>query len=116
MSATVSGTIRTASGGSRRLCESARQYLASHSDQIHGGGRANYAYILYRTKGSETRVSSQLSIQDIIDRNDLDKILDIVIPPEGAQLDILVENLARISYSFQINDRKDIPKEVRLTQ
>ena len=91
----------------------------------------NYGYILYRTRVSGPRPASQLSIQEvrdrayvfldgifqgIIDRNDLNKTLTIVVPPDGARLDILVENLGRINYGAELHDRKGITRGVRLTQ
>ncbi len=91
----------------------------------------NYGYILYRTQISGPRPTSELHIQDvrdraylfldgvfqgIIDRNDQGKTLPITISPQGAQLDILVENLGRINYGAHLHDRKGITKGVRLTQ
>jgi len=88
----------------------------------------NYGFILYRTRITGPRKENKLFIQDIHDRaliyingelkgimmRDEREPLLIDIPKEGAQLDILVENLGRINYGPYLKDYKGITQGVRL--
>jgi beta-galactosidase len=82
----------------------------------------DYGYILYRTHlpGAE---SGRLAIKDLHDRaqvfvngkaigvlrrNRPGQKLRVVVPREGAQLDILVENMGRVNFGAELMDRKGI--------
>lgn len=88
----------------------------------------NAAWILYRTHVSGPRSSGKLFIQDVHDlafiylegkfvakvhRNDRQTGVAIEIPPQGARLEILVENLGRVNYGPWLHDRKGITHGVR---
>ena len=89
----------------------------------------NYGFILYRTYVSGPRAVEPLRIfglhdrahvfldgvlQGILDRN-MDKAsLPLAIPEQGAQLDILVENMGRVNYGPHLADRKGITHGVQL--
>lgn len=88
----------------------------------------NYGFILYRSWISGPRKENPLFIQDVHDRalifldgrfkgvmaRDENKPLIIDVPKEGAQLDILVENMGRINYGPYLKDYKGITQGVRL--
>lgn len=90
----------------------------------------DYGFILYRTQLTGPKGKMPLSIKDvgdralifidkefkgIIDRWDNKKV-DIEVPKEGAQLDILVENMGRINYGPLIRDHKGVTDGVLLGQ
>jgi len=89
----------------------------------------NYGFILYRTRISGPREEVSLIIQEVRDRawvyaggkligvqdrNDATPSVRIMVPPEGAVLEILVENLGRVNYGAELHDRKGITEGVRL--
>lgn len=92
----------------------------------------NFGFILYRTTLKGPRPTSTLHIQDVHDRAQVflnGKFLGIIerekwdcsqgkisfsIPPEGAVLDILVENMGRANYGSHMLDRKGITEGVLL--
>jgi beta-galactosidase len=88
-----------------------------------------HGFILYRTHVTGPRPPVALTIQDVHDRaqvfldGKLQGVLEraeppaslqIEVPPGGAQLDILVENMGRINYGPHLLDRKGITQGVRL--
>ena len=87
----------------------------------------DYGFILYRTRVTGPRPNSRLEIQEVHDRayvfldRDFKGIImrseqghiTLDIPPEGATLDILVENMGR-TITVITNDRKGITHGVRL--
>ncbi|GIO29593.1 MULTISPECIES: glycoside hydrolase family 35 protein [Paenibacillus] len=95
----------------------------------------NYGFILYTTRISGPRAKNKITIQEVrdrallyldgvyqgcVERNTHDQTLEIKendivadIPPEGATLSILVENMGRINYGFGMKDPKGITEGVR---
>lgn len=95
----------------------------------------DYGFIHYSTRISGPRPLSKLVLQDVhdraqifldgvyqgvIERNKHDLKLEYVdtditfaIPPEGATLEILVENLGRVNYGWKLRDPKGITEGVR---
>jgi beta-galactosidase len=49
----------------------------------------------------------------VIERSPLEQSVSLSVPPEGARLDILVENQGRINYGPYLKDRKGITEGVR---
>jgi beta-galactosidase len=91
----------------------------------------NVAFILYRTQVEASRLKAPLIIRDIHDRAQVflrgtligvlerelhQNTLDVEIPSNGAQLDILVENMGRVNYGPSLADRKGITDSVLLGQ
>lgn len=90
----------------------------------------DYGFILYRTQVTGPRQDNELFLQDVHDRalvfldgelkgivmRDEPQTLKLDIPPAGAQLEILVENMGRINYGPFMVDRKGITEGVRLGQ
>ena len=88
----------------------------------------NFGFILYRTKVSGPRIGQKLEILDLCDRAYIflnqeyqgvmmrseQNSLQLTIPPGGATLDILVENMGRINYGPLLHDRKGITHGVLL--
>nr|WP_246427741.1 beta-galactosidase family protein [Paenibacillus phyllosphaerae] len=88
----------------------------------------NYGFILYRTHVTGPRNQQELHLQDVHDRAQVyidgqwigtverwnPKPLIVNIPPEGAALDILVENMGRVNYGPRLRDAKGITEGVRL--
>lgn len=90
----------------------------------------NDGLILYRTHLTGPRQGERLVLQDVHDRalifldgvfqgvqyrNDsVRDALKITVPREGAQLDLLVENMGRVNYGPYMLDRKGITQGVRL--
>ncbi len=89
----------------------------------------NYGYILYRTHITGPRAEDQLRIHGLHDRahvfldgqlqgtlyrNMAKPSVTLTIPPAGAQLDILVENMGRVNYGPHLADRKGITHGVQL--
>lgn len=82
----------------------------------------DYGFILYRThlRGPQTGKLAILGLHDraqlflngsplgLLERNHPDKTLRVTIPAEGAQLDILVENMGRVNFGPYLLDRKGI--------
>ncbi|USK36749.1 beta-galactosidase (plasmid) [Bacillus sp. F19] len=89
----------------------------------------SYGFILYTTRVSGPRFESKLTLQDVHDRaliylngeykgvierwNKNDQII-LTIPEEGAELQILVENMGRVNYGHMLRDPKGITEGVRL--
>lgn len=87
----------------------------------------DYGFTLYRTFLKGPKNKAPLTIQEVRDRalvfvnhtyqGVIDRwknnTLDIEVPEEGAQLDILVENLGRVNYGPQLYDIKGITRGVR---
>lgn len=91
--------------------------------------RQNYGFILYRAHVTGPKTDTKLTIQElrdralifldgkfigVQDRTKAEETQQINIPKEGAQLDILVENMGRTNYGPNILDRKGILGGVRL--
>lgn len=88
----------------------------------------DYGFILYRTQLTGPQEKTPLTIQEVRDRalvfvdrkfqGVIDRFenntIDIEVPSEGAQLDILVENMGRINYGPKLHDRKGITEGVRI--
>ncbi|BDI32009.1 beta-galactosidase [Capsulimonas corticalis] len=89
----------------------------------------NYGFILYRTHVAGPRPAENLVLQEVRDRahifvngefrgvfyrNDLETTIPVEIPAEGAQLDILVENMGRVNYGPLMNERKGVTEGIRL--
>ncbi|MWV46079.1 beta-galactosidase [Paenibacillus sp. HJL G12] len=89
----------------------------------------DYGFILYTTEVTGPRGASELVLQEVRDRalifvnGEYQGIIDrvqhkqpikLAIPPEGAKLQILVENMGRINYGPFMKDPKGITEGVRL--
>lgn len=88
----------------------------------------DYGFILYRTRVSGPRKAQKLHVLDVHDRAQIfldgtwigtierwdPKTIMIDIPPEGATLDILVENMGRVNYGLYLKDAKGITEGVAL--
>lgn len=89
----------------------------------------NYGFILYTTRISGPRPETKLNLQDVHDRaqifvdgefkgvierwnKDAEPII-FSIPPEGAQLSVLVENMGRTNYGPSLRDVKGITEGIR---
>lgn len=89
----------------------------------------NYGFILYRTFMQGPHDMAPLSIRGIRDRALIfvngnfrgiidrwkENTIDISIPEDGAQIDILVENLGRVNYGPHLYDPKGILEGVRFS-
>jgi beta-galactosidase len=116
-SADLFGCLEALSEPARRRCPEPMEKLGQ-----------NYGFLLYRTEVSGPRSGQQLFLQEIRDRAQVfldgayigtverwdPKPLPVDIPPQGATLDILVENMGRVNYGPQLMDRKGITEGVRL--
>jgi beta-galactosidase len=91
----------------------------------------NVAFILYRAQVDAPGLKAPLTIRDVHDRAQVflrgnlvgvlerefhQNTLDVEIPSNGAQLDILVENMGRVNYGSGLADRKGITDAVLLGQ
>jgi beta-galactosidase len=90
----------------------------------------NYGFILYSKRISGPVEDAILTIQEprdravvfingmeaaVIYRNDENHSFELQIPPEGVQVDILVENMGRVNYGDNMSDaRKGITHGVRI--
>ncbi|REE81538.1 beta-galactosidase [Paenibacillus taihuensis] len=89
----------------------------------------NYGFILYTTHVIGPLAATRLNLQDVhdraliflngeykgmIERNCKDHDVLLEIPAEGAELEILVENMGRINYGPYLKDAKGITEGVRL--
>ncbi|MDD9266867.1 beta-galactosidase [Paenibacillus sp. GCM10023248] len=88
----------------------------------------SYGFIVYSTRVSGPRTGEKLHLQDVHDRAQvfLDGVcqgtverwnprpLEVDIPAQGAQLDIVVENMGRVNYGPKLRDYKGITEGVRL--
>jgi beta-galactosidase len=89
----------------------------------------NYGFILYSTHVQGPRQAEKLIIQDVRDRALVfvneeyagvlerwgsDSSLTVHIPPEGATITLLVENMGRVNYGPHLRDPKGITEGVRL--
>lgn len=88
----------------------------------------SYGFILYTSYIQGPRSGQKLYLQEVRDRAQVfldgrflgvverwnPQPLDISVPPEGARLDILVENMGRINYGPYIRDPKGITEGVRI--
>lgn len=83
----------------------------------------NYGLVLYRTRLPLSQPEATLTLRQLHDRAQIfvneqpvgvlersspDPSLPLVIPPGGAQLDILVENMGRVNSRWGLMDRKGI--------
>ena len=90
-----------------------------------------YGFVLYHTHVSGPREELPVVLQDVHDRahiyvngkfmgiqyrNDKEPQVKIAVPREGCDLDILVENMGRTNYGFNLMDRKGITEGIRLGQ
>ncbi|NOV03814.1 glycoside hydrolase family 35 protein [Paenibacillus planticolens] len=95
----------------------------------------DYGFILYTTQISGPRAMNKLVLQQVhdralifldgiyqgvVERNTHDQTVEIKendimveIPPEGATLSVLVENMGRINYGYGLKDPKGITEGVR---
>ena len=121
--------------GPVRLTESAslfeslgEKYMRPTPEPMEAFDQA-YGFILYRTHISGPRPKAQLEIFDLHDRAQvflngqplgiLERMaprrkLTLAIPAGGATLDILVENMGRVSFGLYLLDRKGITSGVAL--
>jgi beta-galactosidase len=91
----------------------------------------DYGFVLYRTRISGPRGLTRLAIRELRDRalvfldgkllSTLERErsgepLSFAVPPDGAILEILVENLGRVNYGPDLLDRKGITEGVVLGQ
>ena len=91
----------------------------------------NVGFILYRTQVDGPAMKAPLTIRDIHDRAQVfvkgnligvlerefhQNSLEVEIPSNGAQVDILVENMGRVNYGSGLADRKGITDVVLLGQ
>ena len=88
----------------------------------------SHGFILYRTRVTGPRPAETLELQEVHDRaqvfldgepagvieRDKPGGVRIAVPPAGAELAILVENMGRINYGPKLADRKGITEGVRL--
>lgn len=88
----------------------------------------SYGFVLYRTNLSGPRAEQNLFLQEVHDRAQVfldgtylgtverwdPRPIVLNIPPQGARLDILVENMGRINYGPRMKDHKGITEGVRL--
>ncbi|MCJ8012143.1 beta-galactosidase [Paenibacillus sp. KQZ6P-2] len=89
----------------------------------------DYGFILYTTEVTGPRAESELVLQEVrdralifvngeyqgvIDRMNHTQPIKLTIPPEGAKLQILVENMGRTNYGPLMKDPKGITEGVRL--
>lgn len=88
----------------------------------------NFGFILYRTQVTGPREEEVLEIMGVRDRahvfldgkflgivdRDQKQKLEVNVPPEGAELTILVENMGRINYGPRLGEHKGIAKGVLL--
>lgn len=116
-----------------RLSEPVRRVVPETMEQLG----QDYGFILYSTQISGPRRESKLVLQDVHDRalvfldGEYKGVIDrnshnvnalkpepsdvaFAIPPEGAKLDVLVENMGRINYGWMMDDRKGITNGIRL--
>lgn len=88
-----------------------------------------YGYILYSAFIRGPREERPFFIQEvrdrahvflngkllgIVQRNETGSQFDLAIPPEGARIDILVENMGRVNYGPYMHDPKGITEGVRM--
>lgn len=88
----------------------------------------NYGFILYRTRISGPRERQELVVQEVRDRAQVfldgklqgvlerrreEQTLSFEVPPGGAELSILVENMGRVNYGPYLRDPKGITEGVR---
>ena len=91
----------------------------------------NYGFILYQTQVSGPREEEKLHVLGLHDRAQVfvddeplgilereiaHKTLSVEIPPQGATLEFLVENMGRVNYGAELADRKGITGGVQLGQ
>ena len=89
----------------------------------------DYGFILYRTQVPGPRPKARLELHELHDRAQVfldgkfagilerefpKQVLSLSIPPQGAQLDILVENMGRVNFGPYLLDRKGITEGVTL--
>lgn len=98
----------------------------THPETMEKMGQ-DYGFILYRNFLKGIQKSGVITIDEVRDRalvfvdQKFQGVIDrwenntikIDVPKEGAQLDILVENMGRINYGPRMNDPKGITKGVR---
>ena len=90
-----------------------------------------YGFVMYHTHVSGPREELPVILQDVHDRahiyvngelrgiqyrNDPEPNVQISVPKEGCDLDILVENMGRVNYGYHMLDRKGITEGIRLGQ
>lgn len=98
----------------------ARKHLSVEPETMEYFGQ-NYGFIHYRTRVSGNLVEQKLLFLGVHDRaqvfldkkpigslnrGDANKALTISTPPEGAQLDVLVENMGRVNYGPMLRHEK----------
>ncbi|NMA96423.1 MAG: beta-galactosidase [Clostridiales bacterium] len=100
----------------------------SHSPLTMEEVDQNYGFILYRTNVTGPRENAPIILQEVRDRalvfkdkenigtiyrNDKESNVTMDVPKEGAQLDVLVENMGRVNYGPEMPDRKGVTKGIR---
>ena len=98
----------------------ARKHLSVEPETMEYFGQ-NYGFIHYRTRVTGNLVEQKLLFLGVHDRaqvfldkkpigslnrGDANKALTISTPPEGAQLDVLVENMGRVNYGPMLRHEK----------
>jgi beta-galactosidase len=98
----------------------ARKHLSVEPETMEYFGQ-NYGFIHYRTRVSGNLLEQKLLFLGVHDRaqvfldkkpigslnrGDANKALTISTPPEGAQLDVLVENMGRVNYGPMLRHEK----------
>jgi beta-galactosidase len=91
----------------------------------------SYGFIHYQTRVSGPRAESRLTLLDlhdrahvfvdgalrgILERETSNQSLALSVAPQGCQIDILVENMGRVNYGANLDDRKGITRGVLLGQ
>lgn len=104
-----------------------RRSPAPYNMEYYGQG---YGYILYRTRIGGPREERPISIQEVrdrawvyadgkplgvIDRNHNQQLM-LAVPEEGVQLDVLVENQARINFGSRINEKKGVTEGIKFAE
>ena len=91
----------------------------------------SYGFIHYQTRVSGPRAESKLTLLDlhdrahvfidgalrgILERETSTQSLALSVPPQGCQIDFLVENMGRVNYGADLADRKGVTRGVLLGQ
>ncbi|MDH6135351.1 beta-galactosidase [Kitasatospora sp. MAA4] len=110
-----------------RLAEPVRSAMPPAMEELD----QSYGFVLYRTRVDGPREAAPLVVDGlgdraqvfldgrpvgVLDRTDPELGCELSVPPGGARLDLLVENLGRVNYGPALLDRKGITGGVRLGQ
>lgn len=126
--------------GTLRFTQSARLFdnLDALSQPVHDAVpltmeelNQGYGFVLYKTLVSGPREELPVVLQQVHDRahiyvdgalrgiqyrNDSEPAVKIKVPSDGCELAVLVENMGRINYGYNLMDRKGITEGIRLGQ